>query len=399
MASAKVVLRNKPLNDGTYPIIIRVIKDRKSSIISLGYSIHEKDWDKIAQCVRKSHPNAARLNNLLLKKLAEANDKLLELQTTNKKHSSKTVIQKMKPNGDASFFSQAKIFVDNLEKSGKYNRHKTEKGRIKIFREFVGSDLGFVDLNINLLNRFKAYLQGGRKIKERTITNYMMLIRTIYNQAIANGITDKNNYPFGKDKITIKMPDSIKIGWNAEEVQLLEAAELSPSQHHARNLWLISFYFAGMRLADVLKLKWSDFQDGRLHYAMSKNTKTGSLKISDKAQAILAQYKNDPKKHDLVFPELKELDVLSPYEVQRKIAFAGKNTESLLKRIAKNIGVDKNISMHIARHTFAQIASDKIPVQILQKLYRHTNITTTIGYQSNFTTKHTDDALDAVIGG
>src|SRR5690606_18440413 len=185
----------------------------------------------------------------------------------------------------------------------------------------------------------KAYLQGERKIKERTIT-------------------DKTDYPFGKDKITVKLPDSVKVGWNADQVRLLEQAELSPSQHLARNLWLISFYFAGMRLADVLKLKWSDFKDGRLHYAMSKNTKTGSLKISEKAKAVLDQYKNDSKKHGFVFPELKELDILDPYEVQRKIAFAGKNTETLLKRIAKNIGVDKNISMHIARHSFAQIASD-----------------------------------------
>jgi len=85
--------------------------------------------------------------------------------------------------------------------------------------------------------------------------------------------------------------------------------------------------------------------------------------------------------------------------VQNKIAFAGKNLKSTLKRIAKNLGIEKKISMHVARHTFAQIASDKISVQILQKLYRHTNITATIGYQSNFTTKHTDEALDAVIGG
>src|SRR5690606_34576103 len=105
-----------------------------------------------------------------------------ELQTADKKHSSKTVIQKMKPKGDTSFFAQAKIFVDNLETAGKYNRHKTESGRIKNFRAFVGSDIGFRDLTVTLLNQFKAYLQGERKIKERTIT-------------------DKTDYPFGKDKI------------------------------------------------------------------------------------------------------------------------------------------------------------------------------------------------------
>jgi len=53
--------------------------------------------------------------------------------------------------------------------------------------------------------------------------------------------------------------------------------------------------------------------------------------------------------------------------------------------------------MHISRHTFGQIAGDKIPLPALQKLYRHSNITTTMGYQSNFQPKQTDDALDSVL--
>lgn len=53
--------------------------------------------------------------------------------------------------------------------------------------------------------------------------------------------------------------------------------------------------------------------------------------------------------------------------------------------------------MHIARHTFGNLSGDKIPIQMLQKLYRHTSILTTIGYQANFINKDTDEALDAVL--
>ncbi len=53
--------------------------------------------------------------------------------------------------------------------------------------------------------------------------------------------------------------------------------------------------------------------------------------------------------------------------------------------------------MHIARHTFGNISGDKIPIQTLQKLYRHSSITTTINYQSNFTHREEDEALDKVI--
>ena len=54
--------------------------------------------------------------------------------------------------------------------------------------------------------------------------------------------------------------------------------------------------------------------------------------------------------------------------------------------------------MHIARHTFGDISGERISLQMLQKLYRHSSITTTIGYQANFIHKDADEALDAVIG-
>ncbi|MDR3679539.1 MAG: tyrosine-type recombinase/integrase [Flavipsychrobacter sp.] len=66
--------------------------------------------------------------------------------------------------------------------------------------------------------------------------------------------------------------------------------------------------------------------------------------------------------------------------------------------VADAIETNKKLTMHIARHTFAQLARDKISIQMLQKLYRHSSITTTIGYQSNFIHKDTDEALDTVIG-
>ncbi|MEJ7694976.1 tyrosine-type recombinase/integrase [Daejeonella sp.] len=224
-----------------------------------------------------------------------------------------------------------------------------------------------------------------------------MLIRTIYNQAINNHIIDNKTYPFGKNGIVIKLPNSIKVGLVAVEVKILESLELEGYQRHAVNLWLLSFYFAGMRLSDVLTMKWSAFHDGRIYYAMNKNLKADSIRIPEKAWSIIQQYKNDPPKHGFVFPELKVLDVLDPYEVQRKISFAGKRLEGNLKEIAKANGIDKKLSMHIARHSFAQIAGDKISIQVLQELYRHSNITTTISYQGNFVKEKTDNALDSVL--
>ena len=185
-----------------------------------------------------------------------------------------------------------------------------------------------------------------------------------------------------------------------EDVKEIEALELPEGSYvlHAKNVWLISFYFAGMRISDVLRLKWADFQNDRMYYAMGKNDKGGSFKIADKALAILAKYKTLQNRHGLVFPDLNTVeDFTDLYEVQQQIAGAVKKIDSTLHDIAKKVGLTKPLTMHISRHTFGNISGDKIPIQMLQKLYRHTDIKTTIGYQSNFIHKDTDEALDAVI--
>ena len=50
---------------------------------------------------------------------------------------------------------------------------------------------------------------------------------------------------------------------------------------------------------------------------------------------------------------------------------------SILKRIAQECNIDKNLSNHIARHSFGNIAGDQIHPLMLQKLYRHSDLKTT----------------------
>jgi len=46
-----------------------------------------------------------------------------------------------------------------------------------------------------------------------------------------------------------------------------------------------------------------------------------------------------------------------------------------LKKVAAKLNITKKMSMHIARHSFGNISGDKIPIQMLQKLYRHLSVT------------------------
>lgn len=406
MASVKIILRKKQNKDGTYPLAVRITKDRKSSYIYTGKSVKLEQWDAEKSRVKKTHPNSARLNNFLTKKQVEAEDKLLEMETQKNNISAKVVKKKLTPVKGASYFEQSELYLVNLRKAGKFNGYSTSKAKVNRFKEFLnGEDIALSDITPSMLLRYKAYLLGTRPIKERTAINHLGIIRSIFSQAIKAGLVDKKYSPFdrdNKDRIVIKYPDNNKLGLSLEEVKRIEGLELEKGSHlhHSRNVWLFSFYFAGMRISDVFRTRWSDFRDNRLHYTMGKNNKSGSLKVPAKVMGIIEQYEHlKENDNDFIFPELKGLEnSKDKFELQRQIYLANNNINDGLKEIAAIAEISLPLTMHIARHTFGNIAGDKIPVKMLQKLYRHSSILTTMGYQSNFIHKDADEALEAVIG-
>ncbi|MBU2995408.1 site-specific integrase [Cellulophaga baltica] len=399
MATVRVVLRKKKNKAGLYPIAIRITKDRKSSYLNTGQYIEEKFWDEKNRNVRKSHPNSQVLNNFILSKVAEANDKVLKSEMTTEYETVSEIKDKIVVSKKLGFFDVADMHLQNLKNRNKHHQYDTELGRLKRFKEFLGKDsIAFNKLNVTILKKFEAHLLHTRKLSPRTVVNYLILIRTIFNLAISESITDRGLYPFGKGKMTIRIPESQKIGFTADEIQKLEnAKDITEAQQKAIHIWLISFYFAGIRVGDVLKLKWSDFNDDRLLYRMNKNSKLVSLKIPEKAIKIFSYYKVQQTNDELVFPQLKGVNLEDTEEVSKRTQSITRNLNRRLQIAAKQFGIKKNISMHIARHSFGNISGDKIPIQMLQKLYRHSSVTTTIRYQANFVNKDADDALDSVV--
>jgi len=402
MATIKALLFIKDKSKLTHPLVIRISKNRKSSYIYLGQYLEEKYWDKKNLRVKKSHPNALRLNNFLSQKLAEANDTLLESESNNEPASSKLLKKKIKKgNKKTSFAEVSQKYIEELERAKKFTRISSEKPRINRFREFNnGHDITFEEINVTHLRRYITYLGTTRNIGKRTTMNHLVVIRTIFNKAIREFGVDKKFYPFGKGKIAINFPESLKIGLSPEEIMSLENLDLTldPIRDHARKAWLFSLYFAGMRCSDVLRIKRSDFKDDRLYYRMGKNQKLISFRVPEKAKSIINHYLSMGDLSEVyLFPELNKVDTSNEKEIYKAIVNANKKFNKHLKAISQMIGLDKPFTMHIARHTFGNISGDKIPVQMLQKLYRHSDLTTTINYQSNFIYKDEDEALNKVL--
>ncbi len=399
MATVRVVLRKKKNKAGLFPIAIRITKDRKSSYLNTGQYIEEKYWDETNRNVRKSHPNSNILNNFVTTKVAEANDTVIKSEMNSEYQTVSEIKNKIIVTKGLDFFDVAEMHLQNLKNRNKHHQYDTEFGRLKKFKEFLGKDsLPFNKLSVTVLKKFETYLLHQKNLSPRTVVNYLILTRTIFNLAISESFTDRGLYPFGKGKMTIRIPESQKIGFTTDEIQILENAEgITEAQQKAIHLWLVSFYFAGIRVGDVLKLKWSDFNDGRLLYRMNKNSKLVSLKVPDKAIDIFNLYREDSSYDNLVFPQMKDINLGDSEEVTKRTQSITRNINRRLKIAAKQLGINKNISMHIARHSFGNISGDKIPIQMLQKLYRHSSVTTTIRYQANFIHKDADDALDSVI--
>ena len=131
---------------------------------------------------------------------------------------------------------------------------------------------------------------------------------------------------------------------------------------------------------------------------MHKNDKPVSLKIPEKAIVILKQYNSvKDQNNGYIFPFLNSMETSNNEDLFKKTRNATKLFNKYLKRIAIKCKIDKNLSNHIARHSFGNIAGDRIHPLMLQKLYRHSDLKTTLNYQSNFIHRDADEALDSVL--
>lgn len=404
MVTYKAILRiQKQRSDRKCPIAIRITTNRKSRFISLGYFIEEKYWNAKECRVLKSYQGHQMVNQLIQKKLADIGTLVVEKELIGFNLTSSQIKKTVNGNGIEYRYSYYMLkHIRDMEAMGKIDQAKSNKSRWKVFREFMdGEDLTFKQINEDFLRKYMAHLAIERKNTPRSITNHLITIRAIFNIAIRAGVVNPVNYPFGRGKISIRFPESTKIGLDIEEIKLIENLELLPGTEafHTKNVFLFSFYLAGIRISDCISIKWQDIKKDRLYYIMGKNSKLVSLKIPQKAIKIIEHYRLVKKPDDIyLFPDLNKSNPLDLIDRLTKMRTAKKRHNNHLAKIARKLGITKKLTCHISRHSFGNIAGDQISPQMLQKLYRHSDIKTTMGYQANFITKEADDALDIVVG-
>jgi len=150
-----------------------------------------------------------------------------------------------------------------------------------------------------------------------------------------------------------------------QELRKLNETDFDESVKH----FFLFSCFTGLRLSDLMKLKWADIQKGTLTYTQSKqqNVKTHYLPLSRQSLRLLPaigkrQIEVLKGKNELVFAHVPP---------KRKM-------NSQLKAWAKKAKIEKNIHIHVGRHTFATLAlTSGAALYTVSKMLGHSKIGTT----------------------
>ncbi len=426
MASSKIVLfQGMKKADGTKYISLRLTFNRKHTFISIA-SIKPDQWDPEKNLVSNTHPNHKTINSAIKAKDHQAYDLMIEYEKGTPGLTKEKIIKILRGKRAAvTFYDFFCEYVEEHKEAKKYNQaasiesigrniwrfinkrdfpikstKESKFGPDSIFRLDAGHDIALDELSAAWLRKLKTHLEQEREQSERSIFNHMNVIRTVFNRAKTAKAILGDDYPF--DDYSMTMPESQKIPLNKEEIKRLEAVQLeSPSDTwiDAKNAWLFSYSFGGMRISDALSTRLEDFIDGKLHYVMGKNNKPVSIPIPKRAQKIIDYYtKFKDRNQGFLFPALRDANLKDIVDVKRKLNNAIRLYGKWLVKLAKAAKIPKKINPHNARHSFGEAAGDSIPIRLLQFIYRHRDIKTTINYQQHWMNqKQLEQSIMAVV--
>jgi integrase/recombinase XerD len=432
---AAVLFTGKTYSNGTHPIMVRITKDRKHTYKSIGHAIPPEAWDNENNMVYEKKPavnkrqeghlntekllalkeryknaiiltNAKHINSVIVDTISEINNINQKLKVNDEDFDIITIRSKIKPSKEANRASDFLLFGKDMSEKfmkgnsiGTYKRYKSILNKLKDY--IKRNELKFSDISPRFLETYEAHLHSqGYKIN--TIHNNLKTIRAIYYAALKEGIIKNSENPFFIFKL--KLDKNVKKQkLTVDEIKAIETLQLDAGGllWHVRNCFLLSFYCAGIRISDMLQLKWKNItKEGRLDYQMEKTGGQKSISLIPKAKQILEHYKLPTSKPtDFIFPFIdKEADITKPAVLFNQISAKTALVNKYLKKIAELAEIEKPLSTHIARHSFSDIARKrKASIYDISKMLGHSSIKITEAYLASLDLDSQDETLNNVM--
>ena len=392
-------LDHKIKKDGTQTVQIRIIQYRVSKRVSAGFSIEAVHWNAEKEEVRKSHPLYRQYNALLRSKKVELENLYLKDTAKGREVTAELLVRKVKKAvlGD-NFFKYAKAHIVDLDSPAS---RKAQTSVIKKLEEYMkGRELFFDEIDYKFLTKYRKHLKGlGNSVN--TIHANFKTIRGIYNAAVKNGDYKPELHAFANFKLKKERSHRIKL--DEEQIEKIYNHHIRENinDFHAKNAFLFSFYAQGMRTADILQLTWGMIRGERIEYFAGKTGKFKSIKLRPRAVEILAIYRlPGAKPGDYVFPFLKnkKRDRYTDDQWLAIVSSANQIINQSLRNIARKTGLP-DFSMHVARHSFAEMARRKTgDIYLVSEALDHSSVAVTLDYFAAAKQKENDDFADKVYG-
>jgi site-specific recombinase XerD len=387
MATYKPVLHHRKKKDGTKRLMIRITKDRKTVYISTEIYIEDKFWNANKSEIKSSHDLHAVYNSAIKKQIYSLQEsEAIALIEGNEKTSRE--IKKLSNKTISDFLSYFAQQNEALKATRASTTNERYEYSYKKLQKYVKTpELHFRDIDKSWIDHYYTYLLSINNTN--TANKEIETISGLIKKAIAEGYINNYLNPFFNYKL--KKAIVLKDRLNIAEIETIENLKLEGPIDIFRDIFLLQYYAAGMRISDALSIQIKNIQSNRLEYTMDKTSKQRSILIAGKLELIINKYIPGKAESYFVFPILK---INSRKQIESKTASANK----ALKEIAKLAKITKKITTHTARHSFADIARLKSKdIYSISKALGHSDIRITENYLSSLDMGENDDFLTSII--
>ncbi|MFD0762762.1 site-specific integrase [Lutibacter aestuarii] len=373
-------------------LFARITVNQKRVNISLKRKVLLESWDKSKSKIKGNSQEARVINNYIDQTQASIFKAYQELVNERKLITAEAIKARFLGTDQQYYSLQNIIDYHNTNFAHKLNKatlglYKTTQSYLMEFvlKEYKTSDIYLRDLNYSFVVQFDNFLRGyklsrnKKRIGNNTIIKHIQRLRKMVTMAFHMEWIERD--PFVKYK-----PSFIK-----KEREFLSKEELESIENYStdierldlvKDLFIFSSY-TGIAYVDIMKLKKDNVVfgiDGN-KWIITKRQKTNTpvkIPILDQAQYLIDKYRNNERAalNGTVFP-----------------ALSNQKLNSYLKEIADACKIKKNLTFHMARHTFATTVTltNGVPIETVSKILGHTKIATTQIYARVIERKVSDD--------
>lgn len=411
------VFRNAPNAKGERALNLQYVCNGVPVYKTTGIFLNPDMWNATAQEVRAKCPDATRLNRKLKTFKSSIDAQLYDCDDVITVDVLRSIIKGTygQTGKDTSFILYAQKYNESRYQQGKigystyYNATLSLQHFKRYFMENNIPEPKVSGLTIGMVDGFKEWNLTSAKVKSKdTINKKLTPIIKAARYASDNGLLD----PKTATAISLSYFDvkQRKYEGDAEEKeirylnedQIAQVKEIYRTIHDVRRLrildiFLFAYYACGLRASDVVTLEWShvNFEARELTKQIVKTKNTLRIPLCDEAIKILRKYREENKNPRFVFNCLPaDFNLEDPARLDTCLKSNNRNFQTSLRTIGKKLGLPFNLTMHVARHSFAvQALNNGMNVHIISTLMGHSSIMATEKVYAKFLDKTLDMAI------